>query len=176
MSTGTHVVYDPVTLPKHYQLTNGKEVLDYVLAITNALPVEVSYALGNAFKYIGRAPRKEHLEEDLSKSMYYSKDAKARESVGLDLKSYKKHLKTINLDTLERDVTDFGYLVADTYPKELGELVSNAIYVWADFFYDVSSSKGRIKLTEAQLSYAIHDWVVALAKLNEASRRYLASK
>lgn len=176
MTTESHIKYDPVSLPKHYQLKGGKEVLDYLLDITNALPSELSYVLGNALKYIGRAPRKEHLQEDLEKAMYYSQVAKQKEIAGIYLKSYKKHLKKVDVIQLQQDLAEFGRFTADTYPKELQQPVMTAICVWEQFFRDIVSSKGRVKLSRGQLSYVVYEWVFALATLNEAVRRYEQGK
>lgn len=57
-------VHDPVNRPAHY--TTGKiETIDYID------DKRFNYTLGNAIKYISRAPHKGHYEEDLLKAIWY---------------------------------------------------------------------------------------------------------
>lgn len=57
-------VHDPVNHPKHY--TTGKiETIDYIDA------KGFNYCLGNAIKYVSRAPHKGKYVEDLKKAVWY---------------------------------------------------------------------------------------------------------
>lgn len=57
-------VHDPVNHPKHY--TTGKiETIDYIDA------KGFNYCLGNAIKYVSRAPHKGKYVEDLKKAIWY---------------------------------------------------------------------------------------------------------
>lgn len=56
--------YDPVNHPRHY--TTGKiETIDYIDA------KGFNYCLGNAIKYVSRAPHKGKYVEDLKKAIWY---------------------------------------------------------------------------------------------------------
>ena len=57
-------VFDPVNHPPHY--TTGKiETIDYIDA------KGFNYCLGNAIKYVSRAPHKGKYVEDLKKAIWY---------------------------------------------------------------------------------------------------------
>ena len=57
-------VFDPVNHPVHY--TTGKiETIDYIDA------KGFNYCLGNAIKYVSRAPHKSKYVEDLKKAIWY---------------------------------------------------------------------------------------------------------
>jgi len=63
---------DPVYHPRHYQADNGMEALDVIEAFFHD-----NYHLGNVFKYIARAGKKnadKHLEDLLKASFYLSRE------------------------------------------------------------------------------------------------------
>lgn len=59
---------DPVSNPAHYQGDNGLEAIEVIEAF-----FPNNYHLGNAFKYLARAGKKdpEKLDEDLEKAIWY---------------------------------------------------------------------------------------------------------
>lgn len=59
---------DPVRNPDHYQTEDGIEAIDVIEAF-----FPNNYHLGNAFKYLARAGKKDpdKLEEDLEKAIWY---------------------------------------------------------------------------------------------------------
>lgn len=64
---------DMVNSPEHYRqykIING-EVIDLIEEVTIHYPVEVAYHIGNAIKYILRAPFKNNMIQDLKKSVYH---------------------------------------------------------------------------------------------------------
>lgn len=65
---------DAVNHPAHY--THGNiETIDLIKHITAAYPKEVIYQIGNAVKYLDRAPYKGNLIQDMEKAEWYLKDA-----------------------------------------------------------------------------------------------------
>lgn len=60
---------DIVNKPSHY--TYGSiETIDYVEQVTATYPVKIAFSIGNALKYISRAPFKNGVE-DLKKAVWY---------------------------------------------------------------------------------------------------------
>lgn len=159
--------FDPVNLPKHYQLSNGKEVLDYLYIITAVLPVEINYGLGNALKYVGRGARKGNLAQDLRKASYYTRDAKYRAIAGINTKAYKTALKGVNLTEVANDVADFALYVGETYPDGMREATTSALEIWVDYFDELAERKRTIN----DLNYVLHEWSEALANLVTLANR-----
>ena len=157
---------DLVNSPRHYQLSGGREVIDYIYEITEGVPHELAYGLGNAFKYVGRAPRKGNLIQDLKKASYYSRDAKTREWAGINYRNYSKALKSIRVMELSDNVTQFAFAVGETYPEGLREDVTKAIVLWADFFYSVAI---RPKNAD-NISYVLEDWSRSIAEIANKAR------
>jgi hypothetical protein len=63
-------VSDPVNHPSHY--TAGSiEVIDFIEQVVKHYPPEVGYHIGNALKYLSRAPLKGNLKQDLCKAGWY---------------------------------------------------------------------------------------------------------
>jgi hypothetical protein len=61
---------DMVERPAHY--TAGEvEVIDFIEQIVRLYPPEIGYHIGNAIKYLARAPLKGRLDEDLEKAGRY---------------------------------------------------------------------------------------------------------
>lgn len=61
---------DPVNHPSHYK--QGKqEVIEIIEEVTPNYPVGVGYHVGNAIKYILRAPFKGRMKQDLEKAVWY---------------------------------------------------------------------------------------------------------
>lgn len=59
-------MHDPVTNPKHYQTDSGLEAIEVIEAF-----FQNDYHLGNAFKYLARAGKKDDREQDLRKAVWY---------------------------------------------------------------------------------------------------------
>lgn len=57
---------DPVANPPHYATSSGLEAIDVIEAFFHD-----SFHLGNAFKYIARAGKKNDEIEDLRKAVWY---------------------------------------------------------------------------------------------------------
>lgn len=67
--SGTEKQNDIVNKPSHY--TYGSiETIDYVEQVTATYPVKIAFSIGNALKYISRAPFKNGVE-DLKKAVWY---------------------------------------------------------------------------------------------------------
>ena len=66
-------MHDPVTNPKHYQTDSGLEAIEVIEAF-----FQDDYHLGNAFKYLARAGKKDDREQDLRKAVWYIEDEIAR--------------------------------------------------------------------------------------------------
>lgn len=56
---------DKVNHPAHYQTQDGLEAIDVIEAF------DLGFHLGNAFKYIARAPKKQRYIQDLEKARWY---------------------------------------------------------------------------------------------------------
>ena len=70
-------VADPVNSPAHY--TAGPiEVIDFIEQIVKLYPPEIGYHVGNALKYLARAPLKGELKQDLGKADWYVQRAVSR--------------------------------------------------------------------------------------------------
>lgn len=67
-------INDEVNHPAHY-LHGGMETIDLIKHVTGAYPKEVVYQIGNAVKYLDRAPYKGHLKQDIEKAIWYLNDA-----------------------------------------------------------------------------------------------------
>lgn len=61
--------HDPVQHPSHYTV-GGIEVVDYIRAKLSHAEYR-GYLMGSAHKYLGRAPFKGRMEEDLRKAKFY---------------------------------------------------------------------------------------------------------
>lgn len=59
-------MHDPVTNPQHYQTDSGLEAIEVIEAF-----FQDDYHLGNAFKYLARAGKKDDREQDLRKAIWY---------------------------------------------------------------------------------------------------------
>ena len=60
---------DMINQPPHY--TYGDiEIIDVIEMITSQYPADVAFVIGNAIKYISRAPHKNGVE-DLNKAQWY---------------------------------------------------------------------------------------------------------
>lgn len=59
-------MHDPVNNPQHYQTDSGLEAIDVIEAFFQS-----DYHLGNAFKYLARAGKKDDREQDLRKAVWY---------------------------------------------------------------------------------------------------------
>lgn len=57
---------DPVANPFHYQTSAGLEAIDVIEAF-----FDDDFHLGNAFKYLARAGKKDNEIEDLRKAVWY---------------------------------------------------------------------------------------------------------
>ena len=108
---------DLVNHPKHYQLAEGKEVIDFLTVISTSLPSEIAYSVTNAMKYISRAPRKGAPIQDLRKAIFYIEHAiKLTKNDGLDDLDVYRTVSAMTKQTGE-DVTTFFEAVAETYPS-----------------------------------------------------------
>lgn len=171
--------FNPVSLPKHYQLSGGKEVLDYLADITNVMPTELSYFLGNTLKYIGRAPRKNNMVEDLSKAMYYLRDFQVRyhsvnedtfSGVLVDIKSYKKHLKNIgvqNIRDISEELYSFAHDIAETYPKDHQLAVAQLLHTLAEYVGGLQN----FKPSEKDISWFLYSLRHKLTELIQDVKR-----
>jgi hypothetical protein len=70
-----------VNRPTHYRF-GEIEVIDFIEQIVAHYPPEIGYHIGNAIKYLARAPHKGKLSEDLLKAEFYIKRA-ANKSLNL---------------------------------------------------------------------------------------------
>lgn len=61
---------DIVNKPSHYTFSDKFEIIDVVEEITSQYPPELAFAIGNAVKYISRAPHKNG-KQDIEKSLWY---------------------------------------------------------------------------------------------------------
>lgn len=61
---------DLVNHPRHYN-QYSQEVIDTIEEVTVNMPVTVAYHVGNAVKYLFRAPFKGKLKQDLEKAVWY---------------------------------------------------------------------------------------------------------
>lgn len=61
---------DLVNHPAHYN-QYSQEVIDTIEEVTVNMPVTVAYHVGNAVKYLFRAPFKGKLKQDLEKAVWY---------------------------------------------------------------------------------------------------------
>lgn len=69
MSIISNQKVDMVKQPPHY--TYGDiQIIDFIEQVTAQYPPELAFALGNAIKYIARAPHKNG-KEDLDKARWY---------------------------------------------------------------------------------------------------------
>lgn len=59
-------MHDPVNNPAHYQTNSGLEAIEVIEAF-----FQDDYHLGNAFKYLARAGKKDDREQDLRKAVWY---------------------------------------------------------------------------------------------------------
>lgn len=59
-------MHDPVTNPQHYQTDSGLEAIEVIEAF-----FQDDYHLGNAFKYLARAGKKDDRVQDLRKAVWY---------------------------------------------------------------------------------------------------------
>ncbi|MCE5003223.1 DUF3310 domain-containing protein [Staphylococcus pseudoxylosus] len=67
--SGNEEPNDIVNKPSHY--TYGKiEIIEIVEQVTATYPVKIAFSIGNALKYISRAPFKNGVE-DLKKAVWY---------------------------------------------------------------------------------------------------------
>lgn len=65
-----HFSEDNVNHPSHYK-QYSQEVIDTIEEVTSQYPGAVGYLVGNAIKYIFRAPFKGNNVEDLKKAVWY---------------------------------------------------------------------------------------------------------
>lgn len=72
-------MYDPVTKPKHYQTDSGLEAIEVIEAF-----FQDDYHLGNAFKYLARAGKKDDREQDLRKAVWYIERSIQKKPLALD--------------------------------------------------------------------------------------------
>lgn len=61
---------DVVNHPKHYQMANGQQVIDFIIAATDGLDGKEGYFVGNILKYVCRFTKKNGTE-DLKKAQWY---------------------------------------------------------------------------------------------------------
>lgn len=61
---------DLVNHPRHYN-QYSQEVIDTIEEVTSNMPVEISYHVGNAIKYLFRAPFKGKMKQDIEKAVWY---------------------------------------------------------------------------------------------------------
>lgn len=61
---------DLVNHPRHYN-QYSQEVIDTIEEVTANMPVEISYHVGNAIKYLFRAPFKGKMKQDIEKAVWY---------------------------------------------------------------------------------------------------------
>lgn len=64
---------DMVNSPNHYKQYDSidGEVIDLIEEVERAYPLGLGYCIGNALKYILRAPFKGNMKQDLQKAIYY---------------------------------------------------------------------------------------------------------
>lgn len=69
----TNVTVDMVNSPNHYKQYDSidGEVIDLIEEVEKAYPLGLGYCIGNALKYILRAPFKGNMKQDLQKAIYY---------------------------------------------------------------------------------------------------------
>lgn len=69
----TNVTVDMVNSPNHYKQYSSidGEVIDLIEEVEKAFPLGLGYCIGNALKYILRAPFKGNMKQDLQKAIYY---------------------------------------------------------------------------------------------------------
>ena len=65
---------DLVNQPPHYK-TGPVETIDIIEGLVECYPVACGYHVGNAVKYLSRAPHKGNLLQDLRKAEWYLKRA-----------------------------------------------------------------------------------------------------
>lgn len=111
---------DLVNHPKHYQLADGKEVIDYLEMLSQAFPKSISYSMTNAFKYISRAPRKGVLEQDIRKAIFYINHALNTIRVTtLQPEEVVMLNRLKSPDTFKGEMRTFFSYVSETYPETL---------------------------------------------------------
>lgn len=59
-----------VNHPAHYR-AGGIEAIDYIEQVVAHYPPEIAYHVGNALKYLARAPHKGAMQQDLAKGSWY---------------------------------------------------------------------------------------------------------
>jgi hypothetical protein len=70
-----HTASDPVKRPAHYT-KGGVEVIDFIdQTLDGYTDPRVAYYIGNALKYLARAPHKGATQQDLEKAEYYLRRA-----------------------------------------------------------------------------------------------------
>ena len=74
---GKKKLFDSVQKPEHYNRFS-REVIDTIEEAVDSYPPKVIYHVGNAIKYIFRAPFKGRLVEDLKKAIWYLERAVGR--------------------------------------------------------------------------------------------------
>ena len=69
----TNATVDMVNSPNHYKQYDSidGEVIDLIEEVERAYPLGLGYCIGNALKYILRAPFKGNMKQDLQKAIYY---------------------------------------------------------------------------------------------------------
>lgn len=65
---------DPVNHPRHYELHNGFECIDAILA-TQGHDATINFCICNAFKYLWRCRHKGAMRQDLDKALWYLRKA-----------------------------------------------------------------------------------------------------
>lgn len=61
---------DPVNHPEHYELSNGMECIDAMIA-TQGEDAVLEFCICNAFKYLWRNKHKNSSKQDLEKARWY---------------------------------------------------------------------------------------------------------
>lgn len=135
---------DNVNHPAHYQTENGLEAIEVIEAF-----FENNYHLGNAFKYMARAGKKNDELEDIEKAIWYLERYKqtlgAEDVYGLTPKGQAlAELIVAGYDVPITEKTVEVYLCGD-YPESFATLdpVSGEWRTWYDGWY---TTKGLIEL------------------------------
>lgn len=135
---------DNVNHPAHYQTDNGLEAIEVIEAF-----FENNYHLGNAFKYMARAGKKNDELEDIEKAIWYLERYKqtlgAEDVYGLTPKGQAlAELIVAGYDVPITEKTVEVYLCED-YPESFAALdpVSGEWRTWYDGWY---TTEGLIEL------------------------------
>lgn len=90
---------DPVNHPEHYELSSGIECFDVILS-SQGLEAAKGFCVGNAIKYLFRAPRKNGAEDHKKARWYIDK------LIELDEEDQERQERAGRLDKFVREIIE----------------------------------------------------------------------